>query len=141
MTKKASDLIAANVNRLVKQARLSNLALQKKTGGHLTRSTIDRVRRAHGSAGIDSVEKIANAFGLDLWQLCVEDLDPERPPALAFPLSSHIDGLADNEEILLAAFRQLSPAFQQLVLNDLDRYLEAERQANDKKRMRVKVRA
>jgi DNA-binding phage protein len=141
MAKKAVDLVAANVDLLMNQAGLSNAALEKKTGGRLTRSTIDRMRKGQGSAGIESVAEIARAFGLELWQLCVMDLDPERLPALADPLSGQTADLEDTERILLARFRDLSPAFQRLVLNDLNRYLEAEHQTSDKKGASGKRRA
>ena len=132
MAKKAVDLVAANVSRLVAQAGLSNAALEKKTAGRLTRSTIDRVRRGQGSVGIDSLSEIARAFGLELWQLCVEDLDPAHLPV--FSLASMGGGaLGDEERYLLSQYRELSPAFQQLVLNDIERYLIAQRQTVDKK--------
>jgi len=133
MAKKAIDLVAENVNRLVSQAGLSNAALEKKAGGRLTRSTVDRVRRAEGSPGIESVSEIARTFGLELWQLCVENLDPLYPPKLMGASLGEESADSETESMLLSRFRDLSPAFQQLVLNDVERYLEAEHQTRHKK--------
>lgn len=135
MVKKATELVAENVNLLVNQAGLSNAALEKKTGGRLTRSTVDRVRRGQGSAGIESVAAIARALGLDLWQLCVPELNPECPPVLGDSIPGGGLALTNDESVLLSRFRSLSPAFQQLVLNDMNRYLEAEMQTHHKKRV------
>ncbi|OZI62152.1 helix-turn-helix domain-containing protein [Bordetella genomosp. 11] len=133
MAKKASELVAANVDRLMRKAGLSNAALEKKSGGRLKRSTVDRVRRAQGSAGVDSIAEIARALGFDLWQVCVRDLVPERPPSLLEQATGDATGLSTAERELLVKFRSLSPPFQRLVLNDLERYLQAELQTEEKK--------
>ena len=55
-----------------------------------------------------------------------------------------VDGalsLSQEEETLLAGFRTLNPAFQQLILNDIARYSEAERQTLAKRGESSKRRA
>ncbi|PQZ60004.1 hypothetical protein CQ050_26920 [Achromobacter sp. MYb9] len=141
MAKKATEIVGANVDQLMRSAGLSNAALEKKTNGRLTRSTVDRVRRAEGSAGVESVAEIARAFGLDLWQLFVEGLDPARLPSLGQDDGEVTSALSEEEQALILTFRSLNPAFQQLVLNDIDRYAEAERQTVLKKGESSKRRA
>jgi len=133
MAKKASELVAGNVDRLMRKAGLSNAALEKKSGGRLKRSTVDRVRRAQGSTGIDSVGEIARALGLELWQLCVRELDADHLPLLQDSENGADFDTSARERELLVKFRSLSAAFQQLVLNDLDRYLQAELQTQPQK--------
>lgn len=141
MAKKAIEIVGANVDQLMRSAGLSNAALEKKTNGRLTRSTVDRVRRAEGSAGVESVAEIARAFGLDLWQLFVEGLDPARLPSLEQDDGEATAALSEEERMLILSFRSLNPAFQQLILNDIDRYAEAERQTMLKKGESSKRRA
>ncbi|MDQ1764231.1 hypothetical protein RAS14_31015 [Achromobacter aegrifaciens] len=141
MAKKATELVGTNVDQLMRTAGLSNAALEKKTNGRLTRSTVDRVRRAQGSAGVESVAEIARAFGLDLWQLFVEDLDPAHLPSLMTEPVAGTLPLSKEEQTLLECFRTLNPAFQQLILNDIERYSEAERQTLAKKGESPKRRA
>jgi len=141
MAKKATEIVGANVDQLMRSAGLSNAALEKKTNGRLTRSTVDRVRRAEGSAGVESVAEIARAFGLDLWQLFVEGLDPGQLPSLGHDDPDGVSALSEEERMLLVSFRSLNPAFQQLILNDIDRYAEAERQTMLKKGESSKRRA
>lgn len=141
MAKKATEIVGANVDQLMRSAGLSNAALEKKTNGRLTRSTVDRVRRAEGSAGVESVAEIARAFGLELWQLLVEGLDPNRLPSLGQDVGEGTAALSEEERALVLSFRSLNPAFQQLILNDIDRYAEAERQTMLKKGESSKRRA
>ncbi|WP_183016478.1 hypothetical protein [Achromobacter sp. UMC46] len=141
MAKKATEIVGANVDQLMRSAGLSNAALEKKTNGRLTRSTVDRVRRAEGSAGVESVAEIARAFGLDLWQLFVEGLDPAQLPSLGHDDAIAMSALSEEERMLVLSFRSLNPAFQQLILNDMDRYAEAERQTVVKKGESSKRRA
>lgn len=55
--------------------------LIKRTG--MTNGTLDRIRRAAVSVGVDELQKLATAFDLQPWQLLVDGLDPNNPPVLA----------------------------------------------------------
>jgi hypothetical protein len=46
-----------------------------KTAGRLSNGKLDRIRRAAVATDIDSVEQLAQAFGLEPWQLLHEALD------------------------------------------------------------------
>ncbi|MNL63624.1 hypothetical protein D3C87_1877770 [compost metagenome] len=52
-----------------------------------------------------------------------------------------MSALSEEERMLVLSFRSLNPAFQQLILNDIDRYAEAERQTMLKKGESSKRRA
>lgn len=131
MAKKGREIIAANLMRLMRDTGWSIYEIEKRTSGRVKRSTVDRARRVDGNPTVDSVAEMARAFGLELWQLCVEDVDANNPPCLLSP-NEATSNLAPEEQQLLTEFRSLSPAFQQLVLNDLQRYRQAEQQANTK---------
>jgi transcriptional regulator with XRE-family HTH domain len=77
------DTLAANLKALMQQhANLNTLPkLIQRTG--MTNGTLDRIRRAAVSVGVDELEKLAQAFELQPWQLLVEGLDPGNPPVLA----------------------------------------------------------
>jgi len=65
----------------------SNAKLGKKTG--LSDNTIGRARRARkaealgkkSAAQLDTVYKIARAYGFQAWQLLIPGFDPANPPA------------------------------------------------------------
>ncbi|OAE56613.1 hypothetical protein DBL07_06005 [Achromobacter mucicolens] len=78
---------------------------------------------------------------MDLWQLFVEDLDPAHLPSLTTGPVAGTLSLSQEEQTLLECFRALNPAFQQLILNDIERYSEAERQTLAKKGETSKRRA
>jgi transcriptional regulator with XRE-family HTH domain len=55
--------------------------LRRKSG--VAQATIGRILSPEGvDAGIDTVAKIAKAYGLEAWQLMVAGMDPSNPPVL-----------------------------------------------------------
>lgn len=124
--KEVVQIVAANVSALMSRAGLSIAALEKKSSGRLKKSTIDRVRRAEGSARLDSVSELARALGVETWQLCVEDLDPDALPSLVAGPSTGTPQITNEELRFLEDLRRLSGPFQHLILNDVARYLAAE---------------
>ncbi|MBB1597430.1 hypothetical protein A9973_25540 [Achromobacter sp. UMC46] len=71
----------------------------------------------------------------------VEGLDPAQLPSLGHDDAIAMSALSEEERMLVLSFRSLNPAFQQLILNDMDRYAEAERQTVVKKGESSKRRA
>jgi len=71
--------VAANLIALMQQrADLDRLPkLTKATG--ISNGTLDRWRRAAVSAGVDELQPLAEAFGLEVWELLVP---PEEREAL-----------------------------------------------------------
>lgn len=57
---------------------LNRLARECKIGP----GTASRIKEQRTSVGLDTLEKIADHFGLAVWQLLVPGLDPNNPPAL-----------------------------------------------------------
>lgn len=42
--------------------------------------TVTRIKNCRTSVGLDTLQEIANAYGLEAWHLLVPDLDPFNPP-------------------------------------------------------------
>lgn len=84
---------------MVKRYKKENLTrLSDETGVGL--GTISRIKEQKTSVGLDTLEKIGDAFGLAAWQLLVPGMDPENPPALQ-PVSAQERAL--YEKIMTAA--------------------------------------
>lgn len=79
-----SEILAANLNKLMKATpRLeTNLKIVQVSCGRLSNGKIGRVRLG-GKTDIETIGEIAEVFGLQPWQLLVEDINPAAPPALA----------------------------------------------------------
>lgn len=60
----------------------SQQKLRRKAGGKLGQATISRILRCESAATIDNIQAIAEAFGMDAWQLLVPGLDPSITPTL-----------------------------------------------------------
>lgn len=55
--------------------------VQKRTG--VGRGTVQRIRDGDSATSLSILTKIAEAFGLEVWQLMVPGLDPDKLPELA----------------------------------------------------------
>ena len=79
-------ILADNLNALLKtrDGPNSEIGLAKKSG--VGQATIGRIRKRQGAAKIDTVSKLAKAYGLEGWQLMVAGMNPTNPPVLQ-PLS------------------------------------------------------
>lgn len=68
--------------------------LHRKSG--VAQSTIGRILGAEGEdSGIETVGRIARAYGLEGWQLLVAGMDPANPPVLQ-PVSKEERALYDR---------------------------------------------
>ncbi len=72
-----ANVRALMVNRWGKE-NLTQLALAAKIGP----GSATRIKEQKTSVGLDVLEKVAKAFGLQPWQLLVPNLSPELPPVL-----------------------------------------------------------
>lgn len=61
---------------------LTRLAREAKTGP----GTATRIKEMQTSVGLDVVDRMAEVFDLELWQMLTPGLDPKNPPA-ARPIS------------------------------------------------------
>ncbi|MEB6663810.1 hypothetical protein [Achromobacter ruhlandii] len=112
-------------------AGLSNVTLEGRLSRRVTKSTIGRMRNAEISAGIDNVEEVARAFGLEAWQFLVPDVSPAHKPRLVGSAQSESGSasLTSGESELLALFNQLDDVYRALLLADAKKYLQVQQPA------------
>lgn len=80
---KPRDVLRQNLKALMatKDGPKTQGALFRKSG--VAQSTIGRILSDSGEdSGIETVEKLAKAYGLQGWQLMVAGMDPTNPPVL-----------------------------------------------------------
>lgn len=86
--KSATEIVSENVARLIGYDRISGNSetpqsfLAKKG---VSQATVGRIVRGEVSPRVQTIALIARHFGLQSWQLLVEDLDPQAPPLLRVP--------------------------------------------------------
>ncbi|MCY1169052.1 hypothetical protein D9M73_90660 [compost metagenome] len=80
--KSIAEIIWENVSALMKQRYgrefLAGVAKDAKIGP----TTMTRIKERQPSTGAKTISAIAKAWGLEPWQLLVEDLDPIHPPKI-----------------------------------------------------------
>ena len=98
--------VAENLRRLLEHAREhGGRGGNMKSSGKLARlgaSTIKRMLEAEVAVNLDTLDAVANAYGLQAWQLLVPDFDPAAPPMMPTTL----------ERALLVAMR---PVIQETI--------------------------
>lgn len=82
-TQHPRETLAANINRLIDRdtppgERRSVLGWARQKG--LDVKLIERMAKGLHSVTIDKIDEVAQACGLQAWQLLLEDLDPSSPP-------------------------------------------------------------
>jgi transcriptional regulator with XRE-family HTH domain len=77
------DILAANLKLLMEHHQELRTLKQLVKASGMTNGTLDRIRRAATSVGVDELKPLAEVFDLQPWQLLVEGLDPKDPPVLA----------------------------------------------------------
>ena len=121
------QILAENINRLMQStlALNSNTKLVKRSG--LGLGTMGRVRNAEAAATIDTLDRLAECFGVQPWQLLepqdVTQLPPAEQPLIGFQPSSTAlelgllfdlltdrDGKVDRAEVFTAAVEAISRA-------------------------------
>ncbi|KWU18074.1 hypothetical protein AS148_14480 [Achromobacter xylosoxidans] len=129
--KSAAEVVGANLDRLMSEAGLSNVTLESRLSRRVTKSTIGRMRNAEISAGIDNVEEVARAFGLEAWQFLIPDVSAMHKPRLAgsTPAEAGPTSLTTAESELLALFNQLDDVYRALLLADAKKYLQVQQPA------------
>jgi transcriptional regulator with XRE-family HTH domain len=78
------EVLRQNVQALIesKVGPTTQGELKRKSGA--AQATIGRILSARGeNARIETIEKIAGAYGLQGWQLLIAGMDPKNPPVLA----------------------------------------------------------
>lgn len=76
-------MLAQNVKALLAHKDGPNNQSELFRKSKVAQATIGRILGAHGeNARIETVERIARAYGLEAWQLLVPGMDPSNPPVL-----------------------------------------------------------
>lgn len=89
---RARDILSKNLRALIDHARETNPKLgairkvAEASGGKLTNGTVGRIAAGSHTTDIDALADLAEVFGLQPWQLLVEDLNPRALPRLVDPL-------------------------------------------------------
>ena len=96
------DILAANIRRLIQadtapgdRPSVRDWAMKRELDVKL----IDRLSKAENAVTLTSLEKIAEACGLQTWHLLLPDFDPKNPPTDA--------PITDADRVLLARLRKL----------------------------------
>ena len=101
--KPSKDVLAANINRLMAgtPALQSNPKLSKRS--ELGLGTVARVRNAESAANLDTVDTLAETFGIQPWELLVEggvvgqaQAQQRQPSPLALELAWLFDEVVEN---------------------------------------------
>ncbi|HEY8356509.1 MAG TPA: hypothetical protein VIL30_03520 [Ramlibacter sp.] len=76
------EVLAENLKTLMSaSARLRTIPeIVQACNSAISNGTLDRIRRADASTGIDTLEPLAALFGLDAWQMLVPGLRAEVGP-------------------------------------------------------------
>jgi transcriptional regulator with XRE-family HTH domain len=84
--KMPSEILAENMLALRDNGNAGKTQAEIAKASGLSQKKISRIIRNEQETGIDTLAKLAMGFGLQAWQLLVENLDPKNPPVLV-PIS------------------------------------------------------
>jgi transcriptional regulator with XRE-family HTH domain len=70
--------LEALMNHHFEKPNLSELHRRSKIG----LASLDRIKKQETSVGIDTLEKLADVFGLQAWHLLTPQLNPSNPPVI-----------------------------------------------------------
>ncbi len=88
-------ILADNLNALMKTRDGPHSENDLAAKSKVAQATIGRIRAKTSDAKIDTVDKLARAYGLEGWQLLVAGMDPSNPPVLQ-PVSKAERALYDR---------------------------------------------
>lgn len=100
---RAREILSKNLRSLIEDARDSRPHLgairkvAEHSGGKLTNGTVGRIAAGTHTTDIDTLADLAEVFGLQPWQMLVENLNPKALPHLAdAALLSQIKQIVDS---------------------------------------------
>lgn len=67
-------IVAKNLRRLMDTEGLSEAALSRRTGGNVSQKAINNILNQRQACTIETADKLARAFDLDLWCLLLPTL-------------------------------------------------------------------
>jgi hypothetical protein len=77
--------LQALMNYYFEKENLSELHRRSKIG----LASLDRIKKQETSVGIDTLEKLAEVFGLQAWHLLTPNLNPSNPPVVWLTQAEH----------------------------------------------------
>lgn len=94
------ETLARNLRHLMEMENLSEPALAKRSG--VSQRTINNILRIEKAPTLDTVDKLAAAFGLNLWHLIMPSLpeDLVRSPSLEKLYRAYIKASPDGREYI-----------------------------------------
>jgi len=96
--------VGDHVREMRKQKHLSQRDIETRTG--LLRCYISRVENGYTVPSIDTLEKIARAFDVPLYQLFYEGNEKPAPPVFLKPKNELVWGSSGKEARMLGLFRR-----------------------------------
>ena len=105
--KSANFILAENLKYLTEREGITGRALAKKCD--IADKTVGNIINARNSPTIETVDKIAAFFGLELWQLTLPDLPLQLEGIKSLDALAHLYSEANNEgrrHILMVAERE-----------------------------------
>lgn len=99
---RSRDVLRANVNTLMKSERFRDSFGTPRqlieAGKGVTNGTLARIRNAETGASVDTLDALAETFGIEPWQLLIPNIRADTMPTLASPaLLSEIRSLVLRE--------------------------------------------
>lgn len=86
MSTEPRQTLAKNVRALMQATPRLNTILRLSEASGVSKGVVERMTKAQANMGIDHLEGIARAFGLPIWALLHENLDPyEGVSTFAWP--------------------------------------------------------
>jgi hypothetical protein len=96
-------VLAENLKALMKRPSLNTLPkITEASHGRLSNGKLDRVRRAAAATDIDTIEMLAEVFGLEPWQLLQDDIGASAPH-LSHQVAPSAGELGDAMRLVAAA--------------------------------------
>lgn len=97
MGERARNVLAANLVRLMEASESCRTIKLLSAKSGVSNGTIDRLRRAEVSAGVDHLDDLAKAFGLEPWQLLVEGAQLPELSADALEFAKRYEAMSPGE--------------------------------------------
>lgn len=106
-------LVSENLTKLMasREDLSTEKAIAKATINYpvmVSQTTVGRIKKCHHSAQLDSIEAIANAYGIPAWHLLLPKLDVKNPPIV----------LTGHDKRFYNQFREISNEFMEAAEDD-----------------------
>lgn len=121
-------ILAETANRLIGPDGIYSSNATASAASHgVSRSTFDRIRNGDkigaSAVAIDKLDGVAEAFGVEIWQLFVPGMDPRTNRPQLVTKEQQAQTLDDEEKKLIEAYRALSKRERQYLMADAQKYL------------------